>query len=320
MMNYAVIGRNFVADWFIEAAGCFDELCLYGIYSRNEATGIEYASKHGAKKIFTSISSLCEDRDIDFVYIASPNVCHEEQAIALLNAGKHILVEKPAAPSADAFCRMSDAAKRNGCVLMEAMVPAHMPSVALLYKALAQIGTVRRATLTYCQYSSRYDKFKRGIIENAFKPELCNGSLMDIGVYCAHLAVLLFGEPQSVTGCCVFLPDSIDGEGTILLKYPDKLTELIYSKITDSALETQIQGENGSVFIDSMSRPKKFTVALRSGERTELDFFSDKPDMYYEIEDFIKQINGEKMPQFNSYTLTTLKIMDEARDIMNIKF
>jgi predicted dehydrogenase len=319
-MNFAVVGRNFVADWFIEASRCFDELCLYGVYSRSQSTAGEYAAKHGAKKTFTSLDDLCSDKNIDFVYIASPNICHEEQTTALLNSGKHVLVEKPAAPSADAFARMQKVAGKSGCVMMEAMMPAHMPATATLRSLLGEIGPVRRATLSYCQYSSRYDKYKNGIVENAFNPALCNGALMDIGVYCVHMAVMLFGTPETVAGGCMFLPRSIDGEGTLVLGYPDIIADIVYSKISDSVLPSQIQGEKGCILIDSMSRPKNLTLVMRDGSRREINSPAGRPDMYYELFDFIGQIKGVLEPRFNTYTYETLGITDKARGLMNIDF
>jgi predicted dehydrogenase len=319
-MNFAVIGRNFVTDLFIESSRLFDELCLYGVFSRNQATADSFASKHGAIKTFVSLDDLCADKNIDFVYIASPNICHEEQSIALLNSGKHVLVEKPAAHCAEAFGRMLDAAERNGRVLMEAMMPAHMPLSSALHGALDEIGTVRRATLTYCQYSSRYDDFKRGIVQNAFDPTLCNGALTDIAVYCLHTAIMLFGAPETVVGGCVFLPRSIDGEGTIVLGYSDMIADIIYSKISDGVVPSQIQGEKGCVLIDSVARPKSLTIVSRGGGERKIYAAGEKPNMYYELFDFIKQINGHAMPRFNSYTLETLKVMDKARALMDIDF
>ena len=120
MLNFAVIGRNFVVDSFLEAASQHSEVNLLGVYSRKADTALEFANKHGASRTYTSIEALCADRDIDFVYIASPNICHEEQTMAILNSGKHVLVEKPASPTVEGFLRMTETAKKAGLVLMEA--------------------------------------------------------------------------------------------------------------------------------------------------------------------------------------------------------
>ena len=83
---------------------------------------------------------------------------------------------------------------------MEAMKNVHSPGFHAMMDNLYKIGTVRRATIQYCQYSSRYDKFKKGIIENAFNPKLSNGALMDIGSYCIHFLASLFGKPEKILG------------------------------------------------------------------------------------------------------------------------
>ena len=87
---------------------------------------------------------------------------------------------------------------------------------------LQKLGKIRRVTFQMCQYSSRYDKFKNGIIENAFRPELSNGSLMDIGVYCVHPMVKILGKPDRVMASCVKLHNGVDGMGTILASYDEQ--------------------------------------------------------------------------------------------------
>ena len=176
--NFAVIGRNFVVDSFLEAAAERDDVRLLAVYSRREDTGRAFAEKHGAERVYTDLSALAADGDLDFVYVASPNLCHEAQTVALLRGGKHVLVEKPASPTRAGFDRMCKAADESGRVLMEAMMPAHMPAMQVVRDWLPRIAPVRTADFSYCQYSSRYDKFKAGVVENAFDPTLGNGALM----------------------------------------------------------------------------------------------------------------------------------------------
>ena len=323
MLNFAIIGRNFVVDSFLEACSLHKGVRLLGVYSRNEDTALEYAKKKGAERTYTTISALCEDNDIDFVYIASPNICHEEQTIALLKAGKHVLVEKPASPSCEGYNKMADIAKQCNRVLMEAMMPVHLPSFKKLKELLPSVGKVRRAEFSFCQYSSRYDKFKNGIVENAFDPTLCNGALMDIGIYCVEMLAALFGKPDSVDGNCLFLNGSIDATGTVIAQYPEMLAVLNYSKITDGLLPCQIQGENGCILFDKASRPSKITLKLRKEEEKIFDFSDSMPDMYYELDDFVGMINSSDKSAvsiFEEYTRTALGITDIARNKMNIDF
>ena len=161
--NFAVIGRNFVVDDFLAAAAERRDVRLLGVYSRRADTGRAFADKHGAERVYTDLDALSGDGDLDFVYVASPNICHEAQTVRLLEGGRHVLVEKPAAPTLAGFDRMAASAERNGRVLMEAMMPAHMPALETVRAWLPRIAPVRTADFSYCQYSSRYDKFKARI-------------------------------------------------------------------------------------------------------------------------------------------------------------
>ena len=313
MYRFAVIGRNFVVEDFLRAAEQVPEVKAVGVYSRAADTAQAFADAHGMTHTYTRIEDLANDPDVDFVYIASPNICHEPQAVTLLRKGKHVLVEKPAAPTLDGFLRMRDAAKKSGRVLMEAMMPAHMPALRFVRDCLPKIAPVRFASFPYCQYSSRYDKFKRGIVENAFDPTLGNGALMDIGIYCVHMMTALFGMPKAVDGQCFFLPQSIDGCGSITASYDGMLCSVRYSKITDGDLICEIQGENGCIRIDRASRPRAVTCSLRHGETLRFATPDDVLDMTFELRDFVRLLSGGDADAFLDTTALSLAVTDAAR-------
>lgn len=318
--NFAVIGRNFVVDSFLEAAAERDDVRLLGVYSRSTDTGRAFADKYGAGRVYTDLSALASDGDLDFVYIASPNICHEAQSIALLRGGKHVLIEKPAAPSRDGFARMCAAADESGCVLMEAMMPAHMPVLEKVREWLGRIAPVRIADFSFCQYSSRYDRFKAGIVENAFDPTLGNGALMDIGIYCVHWLSALFGVPDSLSGTCTFLPQSIDGAGAFTAAFGETFCRVAYSKISDSSLPCEIQGEGGVIRIDRASRPRVAELILRDGTIERFETPCGHTDMYYELSDFLALLDGADALPFRRITRDALTITDMARDTMGVDF
>lgn len=320
MTRFATIGSNFVTDSFLEAAQGVEGFQLEGVYSRTRARAEEFAAKWDAPRTYTSLDALCADPVIEAVYVASPNACHEAQAIALLKAGKHVLCEKPIAPDSAALARMARAAREAGRVLMEAMMPAHTPAYRAIRAAMAQIAPVRRATLRFCKYSSRYDKFKAGIVENAFDPSLANGALMDIGVYCLHAAQLLLGEPQTVAGKSVFLPGGIDGAGSLVLGYNGALAEIVYSKITDSVSPSEIEGEGGSILIDAVSRPRRAELVLRGGARREIPLGVEADEMRYEIEDFLALLRGADGARYLADSEAVTRTLDRARAGMGVEF
>ena len=93
---------------------------------------------------------------------------------------------------------------------------------------------------------------------------------MDIGSYCIHFLASLFGKPEKILADSIFLENGVDGAGSVIASYGDKQAEIIYSKITDSKLPTQIQGEKGCMIIEECPIIKKITILYRNGEKDDL--------------------------------------------------
>ena len=152
-------------------------------------------------------------------------------------------------------------------------------------------GDIRQVDFSFCKYSSRYDHFKEGIIENAFHPALSNAALMDIGVYCVHPLVSLFGMPASIQSSSIFLSNGFEGAGTILLQYPDMQATLRYSKISDSYLPSQIQGEAATLLIDKIQDPQQLTLLFRDGHTENPNIPAVSNNMVYEAAEFVRLID-----------------------------
>ena len=187
---------------------------------------------------------------------------------------------------------------------------------------LHKIGKIRRYFASYCQYSSRYDKYKEGIILNAFKRELSNGSLMDIGVYCIHPMIALFGKPNGIVSQAVFLENGIDGQGTAMVSYGDTSGLIMYSKISDSKLPLEIQGEDGTILIDSILF-KNVKIIYRNGKEEVISIKQREDDMYYELDEFINVINNneiDSMKNSHKNSLIAIELMDKIRSQIGLEF
>lgn len=321
MVTFAVIGTNFITERFLSAARQCEEFQLGLVYSRSMERAVAFAQKWGAPKTCDSFEQLYVDKEIQAVYLASPNRLHASQAISLMRAGKHVLCEKPMATSSEELEQMLAVAKANGVVLLEAMRTAFAPSMEVIRQNSYKLGAIRRAVLSYCQYSTRYDKYKEGIIENAFDPTLCNGALMDIGVYCVHAMVILFGEPQKINASGYFLKNSIDAYGTVLAEYDGMSVQLLYSKVNNSFTQNEIQGEKGCLLFEPLSIPRQMKIRYNNGEEEILDVEFFEQDMYYELSHFIQCIeNGQDYEKWNNDSRTAMRVMDEVRRLIGIDF
>lgn len=323
MIRFGVIGTNWITDRFIKDASEHEQFTLAAVYSRTMEKGNEFARKYGVDIIYTNLEEMAKSMDIDAVYIASPNSLHAGQAKVLMENGKHVLCEKPIASNAEEFKEMAETAKANGVVLMEALKSTLLPNFQAIRENLHKIGKVRRYVASYCQYSSRYDSYKEGVILNAFKPEFSNGSLMDIGVYCLYPLVVLFGKPEAVNAIGILLESGVDGEGSILLRYENMEAVVMYSKISNSSQPSEIQGEEGNIVIDKISSPEKVEIHYRDGRIENITVPQSDKSMFYEAKEFIELIlAGQKESSVNSHenSLAVLEIMDEARKQIGVKY
>jgi scyllo-inositol 2-dehydrogenase (NADP+) len=323
MIRFGVIGTNWITDRFLDAAGKVDDFKLTAVYSRTEERAKEFAGRYEVEHTFTDLNEMAESDTFDAIYIASPNVLHAQQSIFFLNKGKHVLCEKPAAVNSTEWKLMVQAARKNNVLLMEALKTTFIPAFHSIKKNLTKIGKVRRFVSVKNQYSSRYDAYRGGTVLNAFKPELGNGSLMDIGIYCIVPIVTLFGMPKSITAQGMLLDTGADGEGTVLFKYENMEAVAMYSKITNSTIPSEIQGEDGSIIIDSISDPKKVEIQYRDGSIEDISMNQEENTMYYEIREFVDLIKrGETESAMQTFQLSsdTISILDEAREQIGIKF
>lgn len=331
-VRFGVIGTNFISDWVIAGARQDERFELVAVYSRRQETADAFATKHQIPYTFTSLEEMAQSSLIDAVYIASPNFLHAEQSILCMRHGKHVLCEKPFASNAREAQEMIAASQRYDVTLMEAMKPTLTPNFRVVRENLHRLGVVRRYFSSYCQYSSRYDKFKEGIVLNAFKPELSNGAMMDIGIYTVYPMVVLFGRPKKVSAMGVVLSSGADGQGVVNLQYEGMNATVLYSKIADSSLPTEIQGEDGNIRLDrinSISRvdclPRRVAASGKGpeGASENISAVTDKDEYYYEVAEFINLvIAGKRESDVNSHenSLITLEIIDEVRRQLGVVY
>ncbi len=319
-IRLGIVGTNFISDWLCECVAPTPGIECTAVYSRSEETGRAFADKHGISSVFTDYDAFLAG-SIDAVYVANPNFLHEEFTRRALLADKHVLLEKPAALTADGYRELLALAHDRGKILVEAIRPGFDPAMDTIRAAMGKIGEIRRVCFDYCQYSSRYDRFKEGTILNAFQPALGNAAIMDIGVYPLHCCVKLFGEPKRIQSQSLLLSNGMEGMGTVLMDYGSFHATIFYSKINDSAAPSTICGETGSITIGKLNALDGVTLRKRGGNEAILIGHRTENNMIYEVAEFVRMIRGEASPEtVNRDTLTTLTVIDTVRKQNGIEF
>jgi predicted dehydrogenase len=296
------------------------EVAVHAVYSRKQETGDTFAGKHNIANVYTDYEEFLQS-DIDAVYIATPTYAHCPQALKAMEYKKHVLCEKIMAVNEKEASEMFRCAQKNEVVLLEAMRPDFDPAFDLVKEHLRKIGKLRRVTLEYCQYSSRYNRFRQGEVLNAFNPELSNAAIMDIGVYCIHTLVRLLGMPEEIKAFSTKLKNGFEGSGVVLMQYHDMMAEAIYSKITDSVNPSIFLGEEGSILIEGVAKPQSVEIIYRDGSREKISYTPADNNMVYELREFARLIS-EKCTRhpYREYSLDTARVVDEARRQNGIVF
>lgn len=333
IVRFGIIGTNFITDWIIEASKDEKRFELTALYSRTQERADEYATEYSIPHTFTSLEEMAQSDLIDAVYIASPNALHASQSLLFMKHGKHVLCEKPLASNAKEGKAMIEFARANKLVLMEAMMPTLTPNFKVIMDNLHRVGRVRQYFASFCQYSSRYEKYLVGEQVNAFDPNLSNGSILDVGIYTLYPMVVLFGKPDEIKAQVSLMETGTDAAGTVNFKYQNDMTaSIIYSKVSDSVLPAEIQGEAGSLVVEKIQNADAVQF-IQGGVATRGRGRQAKPEdlsvarvhdkYYYEIKEFIDVIeNGQIESTINSHnnSLIVLEIIDEIRRQAGIVF
>ena len=321
-IRFAVIGTSKITEQFLEAGKTHEDFEFVAVYSRSLERAKSFGKMHGAKFFFDNLEEFVNSKDFDAVYIASPNAFHYEQAIKCLKGRKHVLCEKAFAVTSEQVKEMINLAKENNVLLTEAMRSTSTRGFLEFKKNLYKIGRVRRYFAEFCQYSSRYDAYKEGRVENIFKKEMCAGSLMDIGVYTIAPMVNLFGMPKEILATSYMLESGVDGKGSAIFNYGQFDGLVSHSKISNSNLGVEIQGEEGNLVSNNIQF-EEVKIIYRNGKVEQIYKENLSNNMFYEIDDFINNIkNGEINSKINPLenSLAVIKVLEKIRKQTNINF
>lgn len=321
MIRFAVVGTNWITRQFVDAAHETGKFKLTAVYSRTLEQAQTFANDYPVEQLFDSLEEMAQSDLIDAVYIASPNALHCPQSLLFLRHRKHVICEKPLASNLREVEEMIACAREHQVVLFEAFKTASLPNFQVLQQSLPKIGVLRKALINYCQYSSRYQRYLDGENPNTFNPRWSNGSIMDIGYYCLGTAISLWGEPQKVTASATLLESGVDGAGTVLLDYGSFDVTVQHSKISQSVLPSEIQGEAGSLVIEHVSECQNVSFVARGAKPQDLTQPQHINTMLYEAETFARLIETNEInhPGLN-YSLSVARLLTEIRRQTGVVF
>lgn len=315
-IRLATTGTSVITSAFVDAVSKVDGIRLEAVYSRDAGRAAAKADELGASWSSDSYDDVLASPLIDAVYVASPNSAHHEQALRAIAAGKHVIVEKPAVPTVAEWVELVEAARAADVVLLEAMRTEYDPGIELVRSLLPELGVLRTASLRYQKQSSRYALVLAGEQVNMFDPALAGGALNDLGVYCLHAMVTLFGVPDGVAAASVGVASGVDGAGTVLAHYPGFIVDLSYSKISSTEIPSEVQGEAATLVIDDIAAPRTVEVVRPDGTRVLHELDKAPNSLVPEVARFVQLISsGGDAGIDQRMTEETLRLVEEVRRV-----
>lgn len=311
MIRIGIVGTSTISERLAGAVAEVEGIEVSRVASRDPRRAREFADAVGAPGIAVGLDDLLAAADVDAVYLASPNALHAEQVRTAVDAGIPVLVEKPAVLTAADWDAAVAHARSRGVVLLEAMRTAYDPGLAAVRDALPRLGTLRRVSLRYEKRSARYDHVLAGEQTNIFDPALGGSALRDLGVYPLHALVRLFGAPRSIHGVRVGIASGTDGLGSALAAYDGFVADVAWSKITDTALPSELQGETASLSIDAIDAPRRLTITPRDAAPQVIDVVAAANPMVAEVERFRDAVIGADVSADQDLTALTLRLVDD---------
>jgi predicted dehydrogenase len=264
-VRWGILSTADINTKLLAGAAESSEVHVVAVGSRDLARAEAFARRHGIERAYGSYDDLLQDPEVEAVYIPLPNTMHCEWSIRALEAGKHVLCEKPLSRHPDEVERAFSAADRAGRFLSEAFMYRHHPQTARLVEFVrgGAIGELRlvRAAFTYAL-------FDRDNIR--LRTDVEGGGLMDVGCYCVSGSRLLAGEPESVFGRAYTGPTGTDWVFTGSLRFAGDVLGLFDcgTAITGRD-ELEAIGTEGSLFLDDPWHCVEPVIELRRGNAVE---------------------------------------------------
>jgi predicted dehydrogenase len=288
-VKWGIVSTADINRKVIPGAHASEKVELVAVASRDQARAEAYAREWEIPRAYGSYEELLADSEIEAVYISLPNTMHAEWSIKALDAGKHVLCEKPFTRHPEEVDAAFDAAERNGRLLSEAFMYRHNPQTAALAELVRDgaIGELRliRSAFSYGLYDDQNIRLRTDVE---------GGALMDVGCYNVSGSRLLGGEPERVWGEAWYGPSETDWVFSGTLRFPgDVIATFDCATALAERDELEAIGSEGSLFLDDPWHCNRPVIELRREGEVDLIELDPVDSYQLELENLSDAIRGE---------------------------
>jgi D-xylose 1-dehydrogenase (NADP+, D-xylono-1,5-lactone-forming) len=287
ILSTAAINRKFLAG-----VRKSSEIDVVAVASRSQDAAERFAREHRIGRAVSGYDALLADPQVEVIYIPLPNSLHVEWTVRALEAGKHVLCEKPLSRRAADVRRAFDAADREGRLLMEGFMYRHHPQTGRLLQLL-QDGAVGCVHMVRAAFGF----VARNPSDVRLQAALEGGALMDVGCYCVSGARLLAGEPHRVAAEQTIGGHGVDIAFAATMRFAgDVIAHFDAGLALAERDELEVVGDEGSVFLDDPWHCRVPVIELRRGGGTERIEVKRADPYQLEAENMSAAVRGEAGP------------------------
>ena len=322
-MKIATIGTGFIVDRFLDAVRQVDGVEATAVYSRRTETAEAFGQKHDIGSSFTDMDAMLKEEAHDTVYIASPNSLHHAYAKKAIEAGKHVICEKPFTSTAAELKELIDLAGQQDVFLFEAVTGIHLPHFKAVQENMQRIGDIRLIQANYSQYSSRYEQLKHGQVTNVFNLDFSGGALADLNIYNLHFVIRLLGRPDEIA----YLPNKHDNgadtSGVCVLKYDGCVASCIGSKDTTTDNSVLLQGDKGYIRVNGSANIMDSVDVVTEEGKAHIDLGQNDNNMVAELENFRDMLSSkdrDSAAELLEHSMNVMEAFEAARSSADIKY
>lgn len=320
MTNWGIIGAGNIAHSFSKDLRLVEQGRLMAVASRSLEKAKAFAKEYDAPLAFGSYEELFKCEEVDVIYIATPHMNHAELSIAAMQAGKHVLCEKPAGVNKNEVLKMVKAAKEHHVFFMEALWSRFNPTI-IKVKELVENGTIGNVGYLHADFA--FNAMGRDEDGRLLNPHLAGGSLLDIGIYPIFLSYLILGMPKDIKASVNFYKTGVEVQTSMIFDYGNAQA-ILYSGLTsDSEMKAQIAGSKGSIFIHPRWHEATGYTLEKDGEQSVNEIGKLGKGYTYEIEEVQKCLSDKKLESTlwsHQNSLDLIALMDTVREQTGIVF
>ena len=313
MLRVAILGAGGIAIKMAKTLRRMETAEAYAIAARDLGRAEAFAKEYGFTKAYGSYAEMLQEENVDLVYIAVPHTHHYMCAKMCLEAGKHVLCEKPFCVNVDQTKELLAMAEDKKLLLTEAIWTRYMPSRKIIDDLIAggEIGEVTSLTANL--------GYELSEIPRIWDPKLAGGALMDVGIYLVHFARMVFGEKKAKITSEALFKNGVDMIDSIIMTFEDGQVATMQSNVY------AVQNRNGSIFgtkgyieITNINNPEVIKVFDENYQEVKSIVVPKQITGYeYEVEACAraiaaKEIECEEIP--HAETIRVMEIMDEIRN------